>query len=180
METVSAAGSPTSKISRDAIGLLDADHRSLLELFVAYRKLSGHKHKAGSGKRKAVAEQICMELTIHMRLEEEIFDPPVRSALYFDDLLDDAEAGHAGAKELVAQILSMKPADELFDAKVTVLGEYFDHHVKEERDEMFPMVRKSGIDLVSLGEQMRVRRTELRAVRGMTSAPSSATVSTTK
>ena len=165
METVSAAGTPMSKKSRDAIGLLDADHRSLLALFDAYRKLSGHKHKAGSGKRKALAEQICMELTIHMRLEEEIFDPPVRSALHFDDLLDDAEAGHAGAKELVAQILSMKPEDQLFDAKVTVLGEYFDHHVKEECDEMFPMVRKSGIDLVLLGERLRVRRTELLAVR---------------
>ncbi|MDB5941573.1 MAG: hypothetical protein JWQ13_1139 [Ramlibacter sp.] len=151
-----------SKKPRDAIELLEADHRSVKALFDEYRQLSGHK--AAGGKRKALAEQICMELTIHTRLEEEIFYPPVRDAIRDDDLLDEAEVEHAGAKELIGQILSMKPEDELYDAKVTVLGEYIDHHVKEEREEMFPKVRKSGLDLALLGEQLRVRKQELQAV----------------
>lgn len=150
------------KKPQDAIELLDADHRAAKALFDDFAQLS--KHHAGGAKRKALAEQICLELTIHLRLEEEIFYPPVREAIRDDDLLDEAEVEHAGAKELIGQILAMKPDDELYDAKVTVLGEYIQHHVKEEREQMFPKVRKCGIDLAHLGEQLRVRRQELQAV----------------
>ena len=146
----------------NAIELLDAEHRAVKGLFDEFKQLSSHK--AAGSKRKALAEQICLELTIHARLEEEIFYPPVREAIRDDDLLDEAEVEHAGAKELIAQILSMKPEDELYDAKVTVLGEYIDHHVQEEREEMFPKVRKSTLDLAGLGEQLRVRRQELQEV----------------
>ena len=151
-----------SKTPQDAIDLLDAEHRAVKALFDDYRQLSDHK--AGGARRKALAETICMELTIHMRLEEEMFYPPVREAVRDDDLLDEAEVEHAGAKELIGQILSMQPGDELYDAKVTVLGEYIAHHVKEEREEMFPRARKSGIDLAALGERLRTRRQELQAV----------------
>jgi hypothetical protein len=151
-----------SKKPQDAIELLDAEHRAVKALFDDYRQLS--HHKAGGGKRKALAETICMELTIHMRLEEEIFYPPVRDAIRDDDLLDEAQVEHAGAKELIVQILSMQPGDELYDAKVTVLGEYIAHHVRQEREEMFPKVRKSGIDLAALGERLHARRQELQAV----------------
>jgi hemerythrin len=151
-----------SKKAQDAIEFLDAEHRAVKALFDDYRQLS--EHKAGGAKRKALAETICMDLTIHMRLEEEIFYPPVRELVRDDDLLDEAEVEHAGAKELIAQILSMQPGDELYDAKVTVLGEYIAHHVKEEREEMFPKARKSGIDLAALGDRLRVRRQELQAV----------------
>jgi hypothetical protein len=150
------------KKPHDAIELLDADHRAVKSLFDEFRLLSANK--AAASKRKALAEQICLDLTIHMRLEEEIFYPPVRDAVRDEDLLDEAEVEHAGAKELIAQILSMKPVDELYDAKVTVLGEYIDHHVKEEREEMFPKVRKCGLDLAGLGDQLRVRKQELQAV----------------
>lgn len=148
-----------SKKIRDAIELLDADHRAVKSLFDTYSVLSGHN--AGSGRRKALAEQICLELTIHMRLEEEIFYPPVREAIRDDDLLDEAEVEHAGVRELIAQILSMRPADELYDAKVTVLGAYIGHHVKEEQEALFPKVRRCGLDLASLGEQLQLRRQKL-------------------
>ena len=151
-----------SKKPLDAIDLLDAEHRAVKGLFNDYRKLSDHK--AGGAKRKALAESICMLLTIHMRMEEDIFYPPVREAIRDDDLLDEAEVEHAGAKELIGQILSMQPTDELYDAKVTVLGEYIAHHVNEEREEMFPKARKCGIDLAALGERLYLRRQELQAV----------------
>ncbi|GAC1603071.1 MAG: hemerythrin domain-containing protein [Ramlibacter sp.] len=148
--------------SPDAIELLDADHRVVKALFDDYRQLSGHQ--GGAGKRKALAEQICLQLAIHMRLEEEIFDPAVRDAVLDDDLLDDAEVEHARARELIAQILSMQPEHEIYDAKVTVLGEYIEHHAKQESQAMFPEIRKCGIDLGLLGDQLRVRRKELDAV----------------
>jgi hypothetical protein len=147
---------------RDAIELLDADHRCAKALFDDFAQLS--RHKAGGGKRKALAQKICMQLSVHMRLEEEIFYPPVRDAIRDDDLLDEAEVEHTGAKELIAQILAMKPGHELYDAKVTVLGGYIAQHVKQEREQMFAKARKSGVDLAALGDKLRERKLELLAV----------------
>ena len=146
----------------DALELLDADHQAVRKLFQDYRELAAND--AAEPRRKALAEQICMELTIHAKLEEELFYPPVRDAIRDDDLMDEAEVEHASAKDLIVQILSMDPHEELYDAKVTVLGEYIDHHVREEREEIFPKVRKCGIDLQLLGERLRIRKRELQAV----------------
>jgi hemerythrin superfamily protein len=151
-----------SEEKQDALDLLDADHRAVRQLFQEYRKLASND--APEARRKALAEQICMELTIHAKLEEELFYPPVREAIRDDDLMDEAEVEHASAKDLIVQILSMDPHEELYDAKVTVLGEYIEHHVREEREEMFPKARRSGIDLLRLGERLRERRRELEAV----------------
>jgi hypothetical protein len=76
--------------------------------------------------------------------------------------LDEAEVEHASAKELIAQLETMGPQDALYDAKVTVLGEYIGHHVKEEEDEMFPKVKKAKLDLNELGAQIEARREELQ------------------
>lgn len=146
----------------DALELLDADHQAVHQLFQQYRELAAHD--APDARRKALAEQICMELTIHAKLEEELLYPPVRDAIRDDDLMDEAEVEHASARDLIVQILSMDPHEELYDAKVTVLGEYIDHHVREEREEMFPKVRRSGVDLRKLGERLRIRKRELQAV----------------
>jgi hypothetical protein len=151
-----------SDTTTDALELLDADHQAVRELFRAYRELAAND--APEPRRKALAEQICMELTIHAKLEEELFYPAVRDAIRDDDLLDEAEVEHMAARDLIVQILSMDPHEELYDAKVTVLGEYIEHHVREERDEIFPKVRRSGVDLARMGNLLRVRRRELEAV----------------
>ena len=81
-------------------------------------------------------------------------------------MLDEAEVEHASAKDLIAQIESMSPDDALYDAKVTVLGEYIDHHVEEEESEMFPKCRKSSMDLVALGKAIDARKAELMEEMG--------------
>jgi hypothetical protein len=146
----------------DALTLLDADHEAVRQLFRQYRELAAND--APDARRKALADQICLELTIHAKLEEELFYPVVRDAIRDDDLMDEAEVEHAAARDLVVQILSMDPHEELYDAKVTVLGEYIDHHIREEREDMFAKVRRSGIDLVRLGARLKERKAELQAV----------------
>jgi CO dehydrogenase/acetyl-CoA synthase beta subunit len=81
--------------------------------------------------------------------------------------MDEAEVEHAGAKELIAQLEDMEPTDELYDAKVTVLGEQINHHVKEEEGEMFPKVRKSQLDTAALGAKMSKRKVELMEEMGV-------------
>jgi hypothetical protein len=148
--------------TQDALALLEADHEVVRRLFREYRQLAAND--APEARRKGLAEQICMELTIHAKLEEELVYAPVREAIRDDDLMDEAEVEHAAARDLVAQILSMDPHEELYDAKVTVLGEYIDHHMKAEQDRMFAEVRRSGIDLVRLAQRLRERKRELQAV----------------
>lgn len=143
----------------DAVDLLDADHIAVKKLFTAYKKLCDSN--APAEEKREIADKICLELTVHAQIEEEIFYPQVRVAINDDPLLDEAEVEHGTAKDLIAQISGMDPEDDLYDARVTVLGEYIDHHVKEEREEMFPKARKSKLDLVALADELSQRKMAL-------------------
>ena len=146
----------------DACSLLDTDHRNVKKMFKEYETLTGSKAASASQKKRDLANQIYMELTVHAQIEEEIFYPALREAIKDTDLLDEAEVEHASAKDLIAQIQDAAEVDDKFDAKVTVLGEYIDHHVKEERNEIFVKARAArGLDLVALREQLAARKEEL-------------------
>ena len=147
-----------AKTAPDAITLLKEDHAKVSAMFKQYDKLSD---KANATKLD-LARKICKELKVHTQIEEEIFYPATRAALPKEgDLLDEAQVEHDGAKDLIRQLDAMKPEDDFFDAKVTVLGEYIKHHVKEEHEEMFPKVRKTKLDLRELGMRMAFRKQEL-------------------
>ena len=152
----------TRKKAQDAVALLTEDHKKVKTLFRDFAKLTQSKGKGNDKKKEALVQQICAELTIHAQVEEEIFYPATREEIEDDDLMDEAEVEHACAKELISQLESMKAGDDLYDAKVTVLGEQIDHHVEEEQDSMFPKARKAGIDLVELGAKIRERKDELQ------------------
>jgi hemerythrin superfamily protein len=148
----------------DAIQLLTADHKQVKQLFKDFEKLVDGQ--AGDDEKQKLAERICTMLTAHATIEEEIFYPAARQAIDEQDLLDEAVVEHASAKDLIGQIEDMEPSEELYDAKVTVLGEYIDHHVKEEEGQIFPKLQKAKLDLQALGEQMLVRKDEMLAELG--------------
>jgi hemerythrin superfamily protein len=155
---MATARKPASKM--DAIGMLVADHKKVQKAFKDFERLK----KGGSKRGKSdLVRQTCADLTVHTKIEEEIFYPAARKAIKDADLMDEATVEHAGAKDLIAQLESMQPGDDLYDAKFTVLGESVNHHVKEEQNEMFPKVRKTKLDLNALGEQMAQRKAELES-----------------
>ena len=145
----------------DATALLAKDHKDVKALFKRYEKLA--KAEADADEREELAAQICEMLEAHTTVEEEIFYPAVREAQVDADLLDEAEVEHASAKDLISQIRSMSPDDDLYDAKVTVLGEYVNHHVEEEEGQMFPKARRAKVDLEGLGEQIKSRKEALQS-----------------
>ena len=147
----------------DALQLLMAEHRDVKAMFQAYRKLAV---AAGRGdERMLLASQICVALSVHTQMEEEILYPAARTVLTKDeDIVDEAYVEHAGAKSLIAQIKTMTSDQPLFDAKVRVLGEYIDHHVKEEETEFFPKLRKTALDLDTMGDQLAARKKQLMAM----------------
>ena len=152
---------------QDAIALLKADHRTVEELFEKFESASG-----SSNKRK-IANQICLELTVHTKIEEEIFYPACEGKIE-EDLLKEAYVEHDGAKVLIAEIEAGNPEDEYYDAKVKVLSEQIEHHVEEEEkrmEGMFSQARKAGLDMDALGEELRVRKEALIAEYKATGLP---------
>ncbi len=145
---------------RDAVALLMADHQEVARMFKDFEKLS--KADAADASKEALVKKICDALNIHTTVEEEIFYPAAREAIDDEDLMDEADVEHGSAKELIRQLESMRAGDDHYDAKVTVLGEQIDHHVKDEHESMFPKAKKAKLDLVELGEQIAQRKNELK------------------
>lgn len=142
----------------DAIAILTHQHDEVKKLFKQFDKI-----KDGDAAQKGeLARQICDELIVHTQIENEIFYPAVRGATHADDMMNEALVEHDSARSLIDQIGEMKPDDPMYAAKVTVLGEYVNHHVEEEEKEMFPQAKKAKLDLRALGEQLAARAEELK------------------
>lgn len=155
-----ATSTARPKRQKDACDLLEADHKAVKALFNDYAALTESRSRSPAKKRQ-LADQICQALMVHTAIEEDIFYPAARSALKDNALMNEAMVEHASARDLIAQIQGTDARDEMFDARVTVLGEYIDHHVREERTEMFAKARKSRLDLVKLREQLEARKKTL-------------------
>ena len=141
--------------SQDAIALLKEDHRAVEKLFEEFESAKG------AGRKEKLARQICLELSVHTKIEEEIFYPACDGKVE-EDLLKEAFVEHDSAKLLMAEIEAGNgQSDDFFDAKVQVLSEQIEHHVEEEEKELFPEVRKADIDLAALGKQLAERKQEL-------------------
>jgi hemerythrin superfamily protein len=141
----------------DAIALLKKDHRTVEDLFADFEKASGE------GRKQKLAEQICLDLSVHAQIEEEIFYPACEGKVD-EDLLKESYVEHDGAKVLIAEIMAGEPSDEFYDSKVKVLSEEIAHHVEEEEKRMeglFSQARKAGLDMDALGEQLAARKEEL-------------------
>ncbi|MEO7366118.1 MAG: hemerythrin domain-containing protein [Sphingomicrobium sp.] len=145
---------------QDAVALLKEDHRTVADLFEQFEKASGE------GRKQKLAQQICLELSVHATIEEEIFYPACEGKVE-EDLLKEAYVEHDGAKVLIADIEAGNgQGDEYFDAKVKVLQEQIEHHVEEEEKRMeglFSQARQAGLDMDALGEQLARRKAELIA-----------------
>ena len=143
---------------KDAIALLKEDHRKVEDLFKDFESAKGE------GRKERLAHEICLELSVHATIEEEIFYPACEGKVD-EDLLKEAYVEHDSAKLLIAEIESGPgESDEFFDAKVKVLQEEIEHHVEEEEkrlEGLFAQARKAEIDLDTLGETLMARKLEL-------------------
>lgn len=141
----------------DAIALLKQDHREVEELFARFEKASGASEK------RELAERICLELSVHAKIEEDIFYPACEGKVE-EDLLKESHVEHDGAKLLIAEIIAGGPEDDFYDSKVKVLKEQVEHHVEEEEkrvEGLFSQARKAELDMDALGEQLAARKAEL-------------------
>lgn len=142
----------------NAIALLKADHRKVNALFRSFKAEESAERKV------QLVREICTELIVHTQLEEEIFYAACREADVEDDLLDEAQVEHDGAKVLIAELLQEQPDAAFYDAKVSVLSEYIKHHVGEEENAgsgIFAKARAAKLDMNALGQRLQSRKEEL-------------------
>ena len=161
---------------QDALKLLTEDHRKVEDLFEQFEKAGG------DGRKEKLARQICTELKVHAMIEEEIFYPALRGKIDDDDL-DEALVEHDGAKVLINDIEAGGSSDEFYEAKVKVLQEQIEHHVKEEERQhgnIFSQARQTDVDLEALGERMAARKQELMAQAEAGGLPAAETATLTE
>lgn len=139
---------------RAVLGMLADDHRAVRKLFKQFNSTGNDKE------RQSIAAETCRQLTVHARIEEEIFYPGLQGQSdKIDDMLDEAEVEHGVAKNLVSAIESGE--SDMLEANYTVLTEYVGHHVEEEEGELFQAVIKAKIDLREMAAQLEQRKLAL-------------------
>ena len=125
-------------MSTDAIVLLKDEHKQIRKAFRDFEKAGPDAHVA----QQDAVDRVIELLTVHTYIENEVMYPRVRELLpeVEDDVLESYEEHHV-ADVLVSELYAMKPGDERFDAKTTVLIESVTHHIEEEEQDWFPKVR---------------------------------------
>ena len=137
----------------DAITLLRADHKTVEQLFKRYERAGDRAYV----EKREVVDRIIEELSIHAAVEEQVFYPVARETVpATEDVVLESLEEHHIVKWVLSELEQMEPADERFDAKVTVLIENVRHHIKEEEGEFFPKVRDalSRTALSELGDAL--------------------------
>lgn len=148
-----ARGASTAR--HDVIDLLKRDHERVLRAFREFDHLDSLQAC------QQIVQRTCAELKVHAAIEEELFYPTVRGTIAEADLVDEAEIEHRSIATLVEYIELLPPGDLKYKASFRVLGDYVQHHVREEETEMFPQLAQAAIDWDTLAAEIAARRAEL-------------------
>jgi iron-sulfur cluster repair protein YtfE (RIC family) len=148
-------------MQENAIDLLKSDHREVESLFDLYDDT-----KAGD-ERHEIARRVCAALLIHMEIEEAIFYPAAREATGDDDILNEAESEHAGAKDIIVKLGNLQPNTAEFDGLIKKLKIEIEHHIDDEENELFPEVYASELNIESVGKRLAEMKKKILKTHGM-------------
>lgn len=149
----------TSSDEYDALDLLRQDHAVVAELFDRYENLDDREGK----KKRDLISRIIPALTVHARIEEELFYPALRQAIGNQAVMEEADVEHAMIRSLMADLHRTNVDASHFDAKVRSLAHLVERHVEEEEAQMFRDARDSNLNLVAIGGQLDAYRAALEA-----------------
>ena len=121
------------------VEMLKQDHEKVKGLFEEFKETEGRE-------KTEIANTVIQELEVHADLDERLVYPAIREEIDADDKMNEAIEEHHLVHVLIAELKKLKPSDERFEAKFTVLGELVKHHIEEEEGEMLPQAEKSNID----------------------------------
>lgn len=148
----------TPKDATDVLERLRQDHRKVRDLF---RRFEQDQADLEDEENAGLVRTIALELMVHAALEEELFYPAAAEALGEEMLVDQALVEHQSARTLLDQLADGAPEEEMWTARVHVLGEYVAHHIQEEEDVLFPQLEKAGFDGRDLAARLETRKAAL-------------------
>ena len=143
----------------DALDLLRQHHAAVAGLFDRYEGLDDNDHEA----KQALVVRVIRMLTVHGRIEEELFYPALRQAIGEQIAMEEAHVAHAMIRQLMADLNRTAADASHFDAKVRKLAQLVEHHVREEEGQMFQEARASNLNLVAIGGQLDAYRAALHS-----------------
>lgn len=136
------------------VEMLKEDHENVKRLFEEFESADGQAQGA-------IAAKAISELEIHAELEEKLIYPAIRKAIDDNDMMNEAVEEHHLVHVLIAELKKLKPKDEKFHAKFSVLSELVKHHIEEEEGEMLPEVERQDIDWEDLEVAVAKRKDAL-------------------
>jgi hemerythrin superfamily protein len=142
--------------SNPVLTMLKADHKKVKALFAQFQEATPRQQED-------IAQTTIQELEIHAELEEGLIYPAIREGIDDDELMNEAKEEHHLVHILIDELKELKPSDDTFKAKFTLLGELVKHHVKEEEGEMFPQAQKAKIEWEELKTEVMGRKEQLMA-----------------
>jgi hypothetical protein len=126
---------------RDVIEVLENDHREVEEMFAELESLRGAATEEAMARRKAVTEQVTIELVRHSVAEEVLVYPEVEKKVSADEA-EHAREEHADAEETLQRLEKLDADDPAFDDELAVLMAEIRHHIEDEEGEMFAHMRE--------------------------------------
>jgi iron-sulfur cluster repair protein YtfE (RIC family) len=139
MPTQKSTVSATQLEGRTILDLIKQDHEKTRSQFEKILN-SGKKEVAA---RQKLFSQLEEELQVHLEGEERFFYPALEEHEEAREKVLEAFEEHQVAKTMLGTFKSLAVDDERWKAKLTVLHEIVEHHLKEEEREVFKMARKT-------------------------------------
>ncbi len=148
----------------NAITLLKEDHDKVKDLLTQLKETTNRGVKT----RQELVEKIVLELTIHTKIEEDVFYPAFQAAAEKVDqrvMIAEANEEHRVVDFEMPRLQKADPSTDEFTGHAKVLKELVEHHIEEEEKEMFPMAKKllSKEELEELGAAMEAEKKKLMA-----------------
>lgn len=141
-----------SSYPQDAVTMLRKDHRNFETQLAIYSALSMIEHQ----KKKQLIDQISIDLSTHMEMEETIFYPEVKAHIKgLVGIMNQGIVEHIRLRFLLKQLKAMNGTDLLFDEQVKRLSTSIGKHIAQSESDMFPKVNASKINLQGLGQEMQ-------------------------
>jgi hypothetical protein len=148
----------------DAMELLKNEHEQVKKILEEIDSTTERGVKA----RAELFTKFKSEMTIHERIEEEIFYPRLTEQAKTKEIALEGFEEHHVVDMVMAELDDVPFDDETWSAKFTVMKENIEHHVEEEEGEMFKLARQAleSDELEELGARMEARKKELQGASG--------------
>ncbi len=140
---------------RDVIGVLEHDHREVEQMFGELESLRGASTDEANSRRKALTDQVTVELVRHSVAEEVLVYPQVEDKVSAEEA-EHARKEHAEAEETLKRLEKLDPDDPAFDDELATLMGEIRHHIEDEEGQMFAHMRQviDADELQKLGSRV--------------------------